>query len=70
MPDGFRKGGSFFDQLLGVCDSVLLFIGAETTPRTDFSYVRRHVAAGGRPMMGIMVNASARAARMDMEVGK
>ena len=70
MPDGFRKGGSFFDQLLGVCDSVLLFIGAEKTPRTDFSYVRRHVAAGGRPMMGIVVNALARAARMDMEAGK
>ena len=70
MPDGFRKGGSFFDQLLGVCDSVLVVAGADTTPRADLSYVRRHAKAGGRPVMGIMTGASAKVVRKEMEAGK
>ena len=70
IPDGFRRGGSFFDQLLGVCDSVLLFIGAAATMRTDLAYVRRHAVASGKPMAGIIVGASAKAVRRDMEAGK
>jgi hypothetical protein len=70
IPDGFRRGGSFFDQLLGVCDSALLFIGAAATMRTDLAYVRRHAVASGKPMAGIIVGASAKAVRRDMEAGK
>lgn len=70
MPGGFRKGGSFFDQLLGVCDSVLLIVGAEETPRSDFAYARRHATTGGRPMLGIVVDASANDVRREMEAGR
>ena len=70
MPDGFCKGGSFFGQLLNVCDSVLLIVGTGTTFRTDLSFVRRHVLASQRPMMGIMVGASAKFVHRDMEVEK
>ena len=70
MPDGFCKGGSFFDQLLSVCGSVLLVVGAGTTSRADLSYVRRHALAGERPMMGMMVGATVGAVRREMESGK
>ena len=70
MPGGFCKGGSFFSQLLGVCGSVLLLVGAGTTLRSDLSYVRRHALAGERPMMGMMVGASESAVRREMEAGK
>ena len=70
MPDGFCKGGSFFDQLLRACSSVLLVVGAGKTLRTDLSYVRRHALAGDRPMMGVMVGAAAGAVRREMEAGK
>ena len=70
MPDGFSKGGSFFNQLLSVCDSVLLVVGAGTTLRADLSYARRHTNEGDRPMMGIVVGASAAAVRREMETRK
>ena len=70
MPGGFCKGGSFFNQLLGACGSVLLLVGAGTTLRSDLSYVRRHALAGERPMMGMMVGASESAVRREMEAGK
>jgi hypothetical protein len=70
MPGGFCKGGNFFDQLLGVCDSVLVLAGAGVTPRSDFGYVRRHASAGNRPMAGIVTGASAKAVRREMEAGK
>ena len=70
MPGGFCKGGSFFSQLLGVCGSVLLLVGAESTLRSDLSYVRRHAVAGERPMMGMVVGASDRVVRREMEAGK
>ena len=70
MPNGFCKGGNFLDQLLAVCDSALLFVGAETTPRTDFSYARRHAKAAERPMSGIMVGAPIKDVLRDMEAGK
>ena len=70
MPDGFRRGGSFFSQLLSVCDCVLMIVGAGTTPRTDLSYVRRHSLAGERAIMGIMVGVAAKVARREMEAGK
>ena len=70
MPDGFRRGGSFFGQLLSVCDCVLMVVGAGTTPRTDLSYVRRHALAGERAVMGVMVGVTAKVARREMEAGK
>ena len=70
MPEGFRKGGNFFNQLLGVCDSVLLFVGADTTPRSDFAYVRRHSNEMKRPMVGILTGASVKAVRKSMETGR
>ena len=70
MPDGFTRGGSFLDQLLAVCDCVLLLVGANATTRADLAYVRRHVLAGKRPMMGIVTQSSARAVRREMESGK
>ena len=70
MPGGFCKGGNFFDQLLGVCDSVLVLAGAGTTPRADLAYVRHHVSAGNRPLAGIVTGASAKTVRREMEAGK
>ena len=70
MPEGFRKGGNFFNQLLGVCDSVLILVGAGMTPRADLSYVRRHASEVNRPMAGVVTGASARAVRKEMETGK
>ena len=70
MPEGFRKGGNFFNQLLGVCDCVLILVGAGVTPRADLSYVRRHSNEVKRPMAGIVTGASARAVRKEMETGK
>lgn len=67
MTDGIRRGGSFFDQLMGVCDSVLLFVGANATPRSAFAYVRRHLEAAGKPAMGIAVGVDAARIRREME---
>lgn len=70
MPEGFRQGGSFFNQLLGVCESVLIIVGANATPRSALAYARRHALASKVPMTGIVVDASARAVRHDMEASK
>ena len=67
MEEGVRTGGTFFDQLLELCDSVILVIGTGTTPRSAFRYVRRHVAASGKPMMAIATDASAKTLRGEME---
>lgn len=67
MTDGIRRGGSFFDQLMGVCDSVLLIVGANATPRSAFAYVRRHLEAAGKPVMGIAVGVDAARIRREME---
>ena len=67
MPGGLRRGGNFFDQLLGVCDSALLMTGFDRTPRSALAYVRRHVVAAEKPMMGLVVGASAADVRREME---
>ena len=67
MDGGVRKGGSFFDQLLGVCESAVLLIGAARTPRSWFGYVRRHVEAAGKPMVAIATDARAKVIRAEME---
>jgi len=70
MPGGLRKGGSFFSQLLGACESVVVSVGADATPRSDLEYVRRHVLESGKPMMGIVTGASAKVVRKEMESRK
>ena len=67
MDEGVRKGGSFFDQLLGICESALLVAGSAHTPRSWFSYVRRHVEAAKKPMVAIATGASAKVVRTEME---
>ena len=64
---GMRKGGSFFDQLLGICESVLLVVGTAKTPRTWFTYAHRHVQESGKPVLALATGASARAVRVEME---
>lgn len=67
MPDGIRRGGSFFSQLLGICDSVLLMAGTHATPRSWLSYVRRHIAESAKPAMGLATGVSAKVAEKEME---
>lgn len=67
MPDGIRRGGSFFDQVVGICDSALLVVGADSTPRSWLAYAKRHVQMAAKPMMGLVVNAAGKVVRMEME---
>ena len=65
---GVRVGGTFFDQLLGLCDAVLLMVGCGGTPRSAFAFARRHLQSAGKPVMAIATGAKAKAVRSDMEV--
>ena len=67
MPDGIRRGGSFFDQLLSVCDCVQVVVGAGKTPRSWFAYVRKHVREAKRPALALATGVSAKAVRKEME---
>ena len=67
MEGGVRAGGTFFDQLLGICDAVILVVGERGTPRSAFSYVRRHVSSAGMPVMAMATDASAKTVRHEME---
>ena len=67
MEGGVRTGGTFFDQLLGICDSVVLIVGSKDTPRSAFAYVRRHVSAAGKPIMAMATSADAKTVREEME---
>ena len=67
--DGFvRVGGTFFDQLVGMCEAVLLFVGEGRTTRRAFAFARRHLTASGRQVMAISTGASAKHVRAGMEV--
>ena len=70
MPDGIRRGGSFFDQVLGVCDSVLLVVGANVTPRSWLAYAKRHVQSADRPMMALVAGAKNAVVLAEMETRK
>ncbi len=63
-----RVGGTFFDQLLELCEAVLLIVGAGGTTRRAFAFARRHLEASGKPVMAIATGASAKNVRADMEV--
>lgn len=67
MEGGVRIGGTFFDQLLGLCDAVILHIGAGQTPRSAFSYVRRHVANSGKAIMAMASGGDVKTVRREME---
>lgn len=67
MPGGLRRGGNFFSQLLEISESALLIIGTGTTPRSELAYVRKHVSAANKPMMGLVGGAPARVVRAEME---
>ena len=67
MEGGVRKGGTFFDQLLGLCDAVVLEVGAGKTPRSAFGYVRRHVESIGKPIMAMATDGDAKTIRREME---
>lgn len=67
MEGGVRKGGTFFDQLLGLCDAVILEVGAGATPRSAFSYVRRHVISTGKKIMAMATGGDAKTVRREME---
>ena len=64
---GIRKGGSFFSQMLGVCDSALIVAGVGSTPRSWFTYARRCIIEAEKPMMGIMAGATRRMVKVEME---
>lgn len=67
MPGGFRHGGSFFSQLLGISSCALVLAAANRTPRSEISYVRRHARAADKPLIGIITGASIAETRKEME---
>ena len=67
MEGGVRIGGTFFDQLLGLCDAVILHVGAGQTPRSVFGYVRRHVAKSGKAIMAMASGGDVKTVRREME---
>ena len=67
MPSDIRRGGSFYDQLLTVCDGVLLGIGVRKTPRNWFSFARNHVGAAKKTAMAVALGESVRRVRREME---
>ncbi|MBP5543230.1 MAG: hypothetical protein ILM98_04085 [Kiritimatiellae bacterium] len=68
MSEGVRRGGSFFSQLLEICDSVIVMVGARVTPRSWLSYARQNIIAAGKPMMGLVTGVPAKEAKREMEV--
>ena len=70
MPDGFRRGGSFLDQLLELSDCALVMVGAGNTSRSVLSYALRHVRAKQKPVLGLAVGATAKVVRKEMEARK
>ena len=67
MPDGLRRGGNYFSQLLEECDSALVTVGANKTSRREFAYVRRQVNKARKPMMGLVAGERARVVKKEME---
>ena len=65
---GIRRGGSFFSQLLGTCDSALIAAGARTTSRAWLAYARRCIRDAGRPAMGLATGVKTKVVKAEMEV--
>ena len=64
---GIRKGGSFFSQMLSVCDITLVVAAVGKTPRSWFTYARRCIIEADKPMMGVVAGASKRMVKVEME---
>ena len=60
--------GTFFKQVLGVCEAVLLLVGDGRTPRHAFAFARRHLKEAGKTIMAVATDAGAKRVRKDMEV--
>ena len=67
MEGGVRIGGTFFDQLLELCDAAMLFVGTGSTSRRVFAYARRHLKASGKPVIAIATGAGEKTVRAEME---
>ena len=67
MEGGIRVGGTFFDQLLGLCGGALLLAGTGRTSRAVFAYARRHLKASGKPVFAIATGAGVKIIRREME---
>lgn len=65
---GIRRGGSFFAQLLGVCDSALVVAGAGATARASLAYARRCIKESGKPAMGLATGVKTKVVKAEMEV--
>ena len=63
-----RVGGTFFDQILSLCDAVFLMVGSGKTSRRTFAFARRHLRASGKRVMAVATDASAKRVRADIEV--
>lgn len=63
-----RIGGTFFDQLIGLCGAVMVLVADGRTSRRAFAFARRHLEASGKQVMAIATGASAKCVRRDMEV--
>ena len=64
---GMRRGGSFMDQLLEICDSALVVAGAGKSPRSWLSYILKHIHASGKPAMSLATGAKKKIVRTEME---
>lgn len=68
MPEGVRRGGNFFHQLLEVSETALLLVGARTTPRSALKYVRTQALDAKKQMMGLVAGAPLKEVQKEMEL--
>lgn len=64
---GLHRGGSFFAQLLGICDSALIVAGAGKTSRSWLTYARKCIMDAARPSMGLAVGVKTKTVKAEME---
>lgn len=67
MQNGMNRGGSFFSQLIELCQSAFLMVGAGATPRSELAYARNYIKKSGKPMLGLVTDASAKVVKREME---
>ncbi len=64
---GMRRGGSFIDQLLEICDSAMIVAGTGKSPRSWLAYILKHIREAGKPVMAIATGAKKKTVRTEME---
>ena len=67
MEEGVRIGGTFIDQMIALCDEVVIEAGCGATRRSVFSYIRRKVETAGKPVKAIATGARASTVRRETE---